>query len=475
MGDSSRSGGRVLTTLAVLSLITTGCGSLADDELWEPTTWPGKPNLPAQAAQGQPVLYVRFNLPQLRTADTKRIEFPLPDGTSIIIVKTSGESVGRRGFIWHGKVEGDERSIATLSIVDDVLVGDVVMSDRRMYRIDQVDVGVQVIFQLEPGKFPMEAKPLEAAEPEGVPAPEPKAEPEGVTIGSIVADAIAPAWAQPQSCDADKIEVLVIYTEAACAAAFAGSSSNYCSALARTSMEGKIQQAMGETNSIFAASDTTPRMAVVHVASAGSYTESASLAKELTRLKYFDGIEKGMTGELFVYLDGIHDLRNEYGADVVSLITKPSGRYTDGSACGRASLMRVEAPWFEKDAFTVVPQDCMVGNFSFGHELGHLMGANHEGVDNSALPRIAGNRGFVKPDPDPVNVEPWRTVMAENNSSCTTAKPKDGCKRLPVFSNPDLDHLGDEMGTYEANNSEVIESTADTVLRFRKSLACDNQ
>ena len=63
--------------------------------------------------------------------------------------------------------------------------------------------------------------------------------------------------------------------------------------------------------------------------------------------------------------------------------------------------MRVEAAWFEKEAFTVVPQDCMVGNFSFGHELGHLMGANHEGVDNSALVRIPGNRAFVKPDPLP--------------------------------------------------------------------------
>ena len=475
MGDSNKSGSRVLTTLAVMSWIATGCDSLSDDELWERTTWSGKPNLPAQAAQGQPVLYVRFNLPQLRAAETKRIEFPLPDGTSIIIVKTSGEYVGSRGFIWHGKVEGDEWSIATLSIRDDVLVGDVVMSDSRMYRIDQVDVGKQVIFQLEPSKFPSEAEPVEATEPEGEPAPEPEAESEGVTIGSIGAGAIAPAWAQPQSCDEDKIEVLVVYTEAACAASFTGFSSNYCSALARTSIEDKIQQAMGETNTIFASSDTTPRMTVIHVASAGSYTESTDLAKELTRLKYVDGVEKSKTNELFAYLDDIHDLRNEYGADVVSLITKPSGRFTDGSACGRAALMRVEAPWFEKEAFTVVPQDCMVGNFSFGHELGHLMGANHEGVDESVLDRIPGNRGFAKPDPSQVNVHPWRTVMAENNSSCTAAKPLVGCKRLPVFSNPTLDYFGDKMGTAKANNSQVVESTAETVVRFRSSLACDNK
>ena len=77
MGDSSISVGRVLTTLAVLLWITTGCGSHSDDELWERTTWPGKPNLPAQAVRGQPVLYVKFNLPRLRAADTKRIEFPL--------------------------------------------------------------------------------------------------------------------------------------------------------------------------------------------------------------------------------------------------------------------------------------------------------------------------------------------------------------------------------------------------------------
>ena len=65
--------------------------------------------------------------------------------------------------------------------------------------------------------------------------------------------------------------------------------------------------------------------------------------------------------------------------------------------------------------------------------------------------------------------------MAENNSSCTNARPIDGCMRLPVFSNPALDNLGDQMGTDEANNSQVIESTADTVVRFRNSLACDHK
>ena len=205
MGDSSASVGRVLTILTVLSWITTGCGSHFDDELWERTTWPGKPNLPAQAVQGQPVLYVRFNLPRLRAVETKRIEFPLPDGSSIFLVETSGENVGRRGFVWHGKVEGDEQSIATLSILDDVLVGDVVMSDRRMFRVDQVGVGVQIIFQLEPSKFPAEAEPEEAVEPDG----EPAAQPETVTIGSIGAGVITPAWA-PLPCDVDKIEVLVV-------------------------------------------------------------------------------------------------------------------------------------------------------------------------------------------------------------------------------------------------------------------------
>ena len=75
-------------------------------------------------------------------------------------------------------------------------------------------------------------------------------------------------------------------------------------------------------------------MTVVHVASAGSYTESASLVNELTRLKYVDGAEKSKTNDWFAYLDDIHDLRNEYEADVVSLITKPSAQYIDGSACG---------------------------------------------------------------------------------------------------------------------------------------------
>jgi len=276
------------------------------------------------------------------------------------------------------------------------------------------------------------------------------------------------------SCQVDEIELMVVYTEAACAAAFVGNNQSTCSPLARVAIRDSIQQAVGETNTIFENSQTTPRVALVHVASTGDYSEASDLEKDLTRLKYRGDEETNKTNDDVAYLDDLHDLRDQFGADVVSLITKPSDEYVGGAACGRATLMRVEATWFEKDAFTVVPQDCIVASFSFGHELGHLMGANHEGVDSSQLPRIPGNRGYAKTNSLVPGLAPWRTVMAENNASCLEAKPVVGCARVPFLSNPTVTKHWDPMGTAKANNSQVVKSTADTVAAFRSSIGCDS-
>jgi hypothetical protein len=276
-------------------------------------------------------------------------------------------------------------------------------------------------------------------------------------------------------CDQDKVEMLVVYTKAACAGAFIGDDSNSCTPLDRAIILNRIQQVETDTNVIFENSLASPRLSIVHTALATDYVEADTLLEDLNRLLVRDlSDEEIQTGEVAL-LQNVHDLRNEYRADVVSLVTRPTYEYPVQQKCGKSTLMTVEDDSFEKYAFTVIPFDCMSGNFSFAHELGHVMGADHDSLSSRLPTQIANNWAFVMTHPSAGKM-PWRTVMAENNAACAEAKPLVGCKRLPYFSNPDpsLKYGGDPMGSIKANNSGVVSSTADTVSQYQRSLSCDS-
>jgi hypothetical protein len=454
----------IRTTFAVLAAaaaVVAGCERSCKppkDALWKVTTWAGTPNLPAQAARDKPVVYLEFNLDRFRSPDTQSIELPLPDGTSIHIQKTGeeGRSAGR--LIWQGQVEGDARSMATFSIAGDFLTGKIMTSSGKLYRVDQLEVGKHVLYELNPLLFSAGADPLGYGKPPPPPPPP----------GSIASESPCPQDVP------GNIEVMVVYTEAACASTFAGETLSSCTPEAKQDIENKIDAAKGETNTIFEKSLATPRISVVHVASVGGYLEGENIEQDLDRLRLAGDVEKLTLAADQAHIDDVLNWRNQHGADVVSLITKPSVSYPDTQPCGYSVLMAVNDAWFQKHAFSVVPVDCLAGYLSFTHELGHVLGADHDAEAEVQLSSLTANRGFVKLDPSSTKVLPWRTLMAEDNTDCTGKNPDSGCVLLPYLSNPDLKHEGDDMGSDEARNSAVVSSTAGTVAKYRRSLSCDN-
>jgi hypothetical protein len=72
-------------------------------------------------------------------------------------------------------------------------------------------------------------------------------------------------------------------------------------------------------------------------------------------------------------LDNVHSLRDTHNADAVSFWVEDGGSF-----CGLAWGMPIVSPLFESFAFSVVDRECATGNYTFGHELGHNMGANHD-------------------------------------------------------------------------------------------------
>ena len=219
-----------------------------------------------------------------------------------------------------------------------------------------------------------------------------------------------------------KIRVLVLYTQNA-----QSSVSN---------IKNTILTAVALTNQSFVNSLINYRIELVY-AGQTDYVESG-FSTDLSRFKTAgDG-----------YMDDVHALRDKYSADVCVLLIN------DSSLCGKAAGINVSAA----NAFCIVStySTCATTNYSFGHEIGHLLGCRHDPfVDNSSTPFSYGH-GYVHPS------NTWRTIMAYTDA-CGS------CPRLLYWSNPNVIYEGDALGTYNIhNNARVWNERSDIVIAFRQ-------
>ena len=124
----------------------------------------------------------------------------------------------------------------------------------------------------------------------------------------------------------------------------------------------------------------------------------------------------------FVHSAPAHRNREKYGADIVSLWL---GDGPSGEACGYSQLISdPAAPGSGLFAFSIVRRNCATINLTFGHELGHLMGADHDRFNAQAGTSRRHNYGYVQPNQN------WMTIMGVGNKACNP------CERLNYWSNP---------------------------------------
>ena len=238
-----------------------------------------------------------------------------------------------RGVTWTGHLRDVALSQVVLVINGDVVAGNISMPMAR-YHIRYAGGGAHEVQRIDQSRFPRDEV--------STPIPE-----SNLLAGQSQQDT-APGV---QADDGSIIDVMGVYSAAARAAA--GSTA---------AIKTLIDLAVTETNQSYQNSGITQRVRLVNTTEV-AYTETGNLQDALNCI----------TSTTDGCLDNIHALRNTYGADLVSFWVEQGG-----SSCGLAWLMSTVTASFASNAFSVVARDCATGYYSFGHELGHNMGARHD-------------------------------------------------------------------------------------------------
>jgi hypothetical protein len=204
---------------------------------------------------------------------------------------------------------------------------------------------------------------------------------------------------------------------------------------ARNDVKAMIQLAVDETNLANANSHVGIQFELADVYEATGYEENSDFYTNLWRFK-----EKGD-----LYLETVHTRRNLRHADLAVLVLDCKSTYLGMS-------MKVMAS--EDTAFAAVDYRFIDGYFTFGHELGHLMGLRHDPKADPETDPFPDDHGYL--------ASGWRTIMA------VVCSDPGKCPRLAYWSNPEILVDGEPAGTKDASNSaRVLNSVAKTVSKFR--------
>jgi hypothetical protein len=411
---------RWITALAALAIVAFANPVFAQPAVEAFMPAPAAADSPARAATlarlrrehaARSISIVRLNPQALSSApvNSTRVLNLSPTVRLQGVTRQSTQLEGGR-VLWQGDIaaigalpKGD----ATIVVDGQNATGTVTAPDGKRYQIRPIGGGEHAVIELDYSKLPKE-------EPEGHPrvkAPGPE--------GGAGEAAASPSAGSPLADAVPTLDLLVAYTPSA------SSSSGGIDAL--------IDLAIAETNTSFTNSGVNARVRLAGKM-ALSYSESG---------KTFDTILSDFVGNA-----GVTTQRNAVGADVSVLIINQT------DYCGLADDINGTAA----TAFVIVHYGCATGYYSFGHEIGHIVGARHDIAHDGTLTPYAYGHGHAQHAAS----GGWRTIMtyACDDGSCPT--------RIQYWSNPSVNYGG--VATGEAtreNNARVWNERAATVAAFR--------
>jgi hypothetical protein len=423
------------------------CGDTAE-QLWKPI---GKE--PAFTPSPRAIAHeaVAFNIDLLSPPSSERIEVSLPGLGRVTVARTDYEVVGDKQFVWRGKIEKGAAGEVRLSVVNDRLVGDIATTDGRIFSIRSVGPGQAIVEELDPAKLPREdaQRNLQLHVIPGRPTALRMDPPNLLTPARPDPGGLRHVMSSSPGAKT-QVDVMVLYTTGAIQ--FEGD---------QDAVVARINLAISDTNKSYARSEVHLRVGLAH-SEQTSYPEKDDPFLDWNALKASSGIPS---------LRELNGTRASYAADVVVMLTQPG----QGS-CGTADQMHSLATASCNEAFAVVPIDCATTVYSFGHEIGHIMGADHNDGASTFSPPFPYSRGFVAAS------NKWRTIMAYETASCT----QPACQRILRWSNPQVSYAEATPGSQQpaqpeptgssdprapANNAAALNATADMVAGYSDQCA----
>jgi len=310
-------------------------------------------------------------------------------------------------IVWEGEVLGDAGGTVTLAI-DGASVAGTVRAHGRLFSILPRG-GRTLAVEWDESAAPRDHDPVMPR------APSP----------SFRVPARPTAAADP----APVVDVLVVYSDAA--AAGAGSTAD---------LRATVELAAAEANRAFEDSGVPGRIALVGFEPVSFDEAGFDFERALGQLATpGDGA-----------LDEVQAMRDAAHADHVVFVIDHAGPY---AGIGY-QLTAGNAPYFSTAAYSIVSRDYAAGHYTFAHELGHNLGANHD-PDHATAGWREDSRGHQDA------VHEFRTVMAY---ACDT-----WCGRVGRFSAPNLSHAGQPTGVLGvSDNARTLQETMGVSAGYRE-------
>lgn len=328
------------------------------------------------------------------------------DSVERVATRTKVDRLSADRSVWHGRT--DDEGIVTFAVVRGVATGTVFL-DGRSFEITSDRDGDYTIAELNAAAFPTEDAPADALDVSGDLAGD-----AGTGTASVAADG------------ATEIDVLVVWSPAARAAAGG-----------TAAIESLVLSAVANANLSYSNALVNTRLRLVHSAEVAFTETPSNMSGDLTSLQ----------GKTDGKIDAVHTLRDQYGADVVTLLGEG---YAGAGYCGIGYLMSSPSTSFASNAFNIVDRTCAAGYLSYAHEVGHNQGLHHDPGNASSTPSYPYAYGYQ----DPGGV--FRTVLSYG-----------GATRVPYLSNPAVFYNGRVTGTATQDNARALTNNAPTVAAFR--------
>lgn len=390
----------------MLALPPTAAGRPIPDLLVDPSPEKAasRPQLPPAALIAKSGRERHANV-NLQAIEEPTLALRLFDDLDVVAVRDRVVEV-QGGKVWVGHIEEDSDSEVILAAKGNTLTG-TVSTDGRLFEILFVNGNTHAVREIDLTQLPAE-DPSEAPD----------------TAGDTGASGLTDLGAGDTS-TGQVVDVMVVYTPKV-----------RTNAGGDSAIQSRILNAASAANQGYLNSNIDIALNLIYLG-AVDYVETNSMPTSHSRLRSStDG-----------YMDLVHPLRDQYGADVVILLT------ADTDYCGYAYVMRTVSTAFATNAFGVVRDGCLTAG-SFAHEIGHIMGNAHNPEDASsagAYPDSYGYRVCGK----------FRDIMSY---SCS------GEPRVNYFSNPDIYYSSWPTGILGSNDTaRSMNVTSPAVASFRAS------